>query len=359
MIRLYLGKIIIRLRMGFEKFTDSILHWLILVYIRNDAHMRRCVVTKSKGVKILNQSLKKSIKKYSRDSFGKKGYWPYLALYTEIRGEFLKGWLPYDYYRFVFLPQINPKPALYLNDLKTYDYRLFGDFALKPLFLFISGIFFDTDLKTVRKHTVESFMNEYNDKIVIKEESGWGGEQVRIIHSAFFKPDDLSGDKNYVIQPYIKQYKILNDLYPESVNTFRVNTFLNKDGSVVVKYVWLRFGKDGMKVDNGTMGGDFLFFDLSGAPCHYSYDHKTGMKIGDRHKNTGYLYSDVRIPMFEEIIEECKNAHKKFPYSRLIAWDVCLDSNGKPVLLEWNANNPDFPTEEAMFGPFWADDKEI
>ncbi|HDZ42127.1 MAG TPA: hypothetical protein ENH59_10695 [Bacteroidetes bacterium] len=359
MIRLYLGKIIIRLRMIFEKFTDALLHKLILAYLRNDAHMGRNVVTKSKETKVLSNKLKKSIKEYSKDRFGSKNYWHYLALYTEIRGEFLEGWLPYDYYRFVFLPRINPKPALYLNDLKTYDYRLFGDFALKPLFLFISGMFFNTDLETVGKDDVKSFMSEYNDNIVIKEESGWGGEQVRIINPASFSPYELPNDKNYVIQPFVEQYKVLNDLYPESVNTFRVNTFLKKDGSVIPKYVWLRFGKDGMRVDNGTMGGDFLFFDLAGNPEPYSYDHKTGMKIGDRHKNTGYLYSDVKIPMFGEIIEKCKVAHKKFPYSRLIAWDVCIDSSGKPVLLEWNANNPDFPTEEAKFGPFWPNDEEI
>lgn len=341
------------------KLFDIILSRLLLAFIRNDAHRLRKEVVKKKGFEIVNKQIKKSIKEYARNRFGKEAYWPYLALYTEIRGEFIKGWLPYDYYRFVLLPKINPKPALYLCDQKTYDYRLFGDFALKPIFQYISGIFFNTDMETVTLNQVKNFLSDYNDTIVIKEEGGWGGEQVRIIHSSCFIPEKLKISKNYIIQPYVKQYKVLNDLYPGSVNTFRVNTFIKKDGSVIVKYVWLRFGSGGNKVDNLTSGGSYLFFDLTGKPENLIYDWKLGVKIGDRHKDTGYSFSDIKIPMFQEMLEKCKNSHKKYPYVRLIAWDVCINNSGEPKLIEWNTDNPDFFSQEAKFGPFWADDNEI
>lgn len=359
MIRLYFGKTINRIRLILQKSVDTLLMMLILVYFRNDAHRLRREVVKRKGMKVINKQIKTSIKEYAKRRFGKKSYWPYLALYTEIRGEFIKGWLPYDYYRFVLLPKINPKPSFFLNDQKTYDYRLFGDFAVKPLFLFISGIFFNTDLEVVEKNKLKELMSLYDNFIVVKEEGGWGGMQVSIIHSSDFIPEKLMGGKNYVIQPFVKQYKVLSDLYPESVNTFRVNTFLKKDGSVIVKYVWLRFGADGAKIDNLTLGGNYLFFDLNGKPSDKIYDWNLGFETGDRHKNTGFLFSDVKIPMFQEILEKCKNAHKKYPYVRLIAWDVCIDISGEIKLLEWNANNPDFTIQEAKFGPFWPDDNEI
>jgi hypothetical protein len=359
MIRLYLGKSIVRIRMILEKLFDVILLKMLLAFIRNDAHRVRKEVVKKKGREIVNRQVKKSIKEYARQRFGKAVYWPYLALYTEIRGEFIKGWLPYDYYRFILLPKMNPKPALYLCDQKTYDYRLFGDFAVKPIFLFISGIFYNTDLEVVTKSQVIHFLSDYDNIIVIKEEGGWGGEQVRIIHSSGFIPEELKGGKNYVIQPYVKQYKVLDDLYPDSVNTFRVNTFIKKDGSVVVKYVWLRFGSGGKKVDNLTSGGNYLYFDLNGKPENLIYDWVLGVEVGDRHKNTGYLFSDIKIPMFQEILEKCRDAHKKYPYVRLIAWDVCINSAGEPKLIEWNTNNPDFFSQEAKFGPFWTEDDEF
>jgi hypothetical protein len=310
------------------------------------------------GRKVLNRKIKRDIKEYARRRFGRRSYWPYLALYTEIRGEFIEGWIPYDYYRFTLVPKLNPEPAA-LFDSKIYDYRLFGDFAVKPLFLYISGKYYDADLVFLSPDQVMSQLSEYDGEIVIKEEGGWGGLQVRILPASEFSLDLMQNEKNYVIQPYVRQHKILSDLYPHSVNTFRVNTFLKKDGSAVVKYLWLRFGGDGGNVDNITSGGDFLYFYLDGTPEEVNYEDGIGTVIGDRHKNTGYRFADLKIPMFHEMLEACRIAHQKFPYIRLIAWDVCIDHMGKPKLIEWNTNNPDFFEKEALFGPFWTDDEEI
>lgn len=359
MIRLYLGKLINKLYKFLERWDATLVLRLILLYQRNEAYRLRKLVIKRKGTSVINSCIRKTIKEYSKQRFGTKAFWPYLALYTEIRGKFIEGWIPYDYYRFVLLPRLNPKPALYLNDQKTFDYRLFGDFALTPLFLFISGVFYNPNLEIFEKKQIREFMSKYNDLIVIKEEGGWGGLQVRIVHSSEFLPEELKKSMNCVMQPYIKQYKSLNDLYPDSVNTFRVNTFLKNNGSVIVKYVWLRFGSDGGRVDNLTSGGNYLFFNLNGKPEKLIYNWKLGFEEGERHKNTGYLFADIKIPMFQEMLNECINAHRKYPYLRLIAWDVCIDSSGRPRLLEWNANNPDFPAQEAKFGPLWKNDDGI
>jgi len=345
--------------MMIEKWSENVKLKIILAHIRNEGHYLRREVEKRKGVTIMNRKVKKDIKEYCRQRFGSKAWWPYLSFYTEVRGEFIRGWIPYDYFRFVLLPKLNPKPALYMNDLKTYDYRLFGDFAVKPLFLYICDMFLDSELKVVERGEVEKFMSEYDKKVVIKEEGGWGGQQVRIIEASGFMTEKLNPNKNYVIQPQVKQYKLLNDLYPHSVNTLRVNTFMRKDGSTVVKYVWLRFGRDGTYVDSGTMGGYYVYIDLSGKPSDYCYDPALGLEVTDRHPNTGFLISDIKIPMYQDILEKCKNAHKLFPYTRLIAWDVCINSLGEPKLLEWNTNNPGFSSPEAGYGPFWTDDDEI
>lgn len=342
--------------MIYENLDEFIRMRLILAHLRNEAHRIRKKLIILNGKTVVNGKVKRIIKNYSKERFGKKSFWPYLALYSEIRGEFLKGWIPYDFYRFYLLPKINPKPALLLSDLKTFDYRIFGDFVVKPLFLYISGGFYNTDLEILNPGDLYNLLLNYNDKIVIKEEGGWGGQQVSIIQSSEFDGKKLNSRKNYVIQPYIRQYKVLNDLYPGSVNTFRINTFLKRDESIIVKYVWLRFGSDGGKLDNLTSGGNYLFFNLDGKPENKIYEWKLGIEIGDKHKNTGYLFSDVSIPMFQDMLNCCIVAHKKYPYARIIAWDVCISEAGIPKLLEWNTNNPDFYSQEARFGPFWKDE---
>lgn len=343
------------------RFLSSIIKKEIdiaIIYSRYRAHRLRREVINKKGGKVINKKMKRSIKEYARERFGKKAYWPYLALYTEIRGEFIKGWIPYDYFRYVLLPKMNPDCCTSISEQKTYDHRLFGDFAIRPLFVYVSSILLNAEFEVIKIEDVEKMLEEYNDIIVLKEEKGTQGMQIHFMHSTEFNPEMLVENVNYIIQPYIKQYKPLNDLYPESINTFRVTTYLRRDGSVDVKFVILRFGVDGAKVDNISMGGQYVYFDDNGKPSNYAYDIK-GNNWGDRHKNSGCLFSDLKFPMYDDILEKCKNAHLKYPYIRLIGWDVCITESGEPKLVEWNAQNPGFWYLEDILGPIWPNDEDI
>ena len=331
---------------------------LSMVYSRRKANKLRKQVVQARGEKVLNRKLKGAIKAYSRKRFGTKAYWPYLAYYTEIRGEFVDGWIPYDYYRYVMLPKINPQYSTEISEHKTYDHRLFGDFSIRPLFIFVSGMFLDADFNHIDTEQLMKSLADYKDFIVVKEERGTHGLQVRMIHSSEFKMDSINKDVNYIIQPYVKQYSVISDLYPDSVNTFRVISYLGPDGSVKIKSSILRFGVDGLKIDNLSAGGQFIYFDENGKPSEQAYD-LLGLPVGVKHKNTGFRYSDFSIPMYEEVMEACRTAHMKYPYIRLVGWDVCVDEHGKPKLIEWNADNPGFHPEEALFGPFYPEDDEI
>lgn len=325
---------------------------------RREAHKARKKFVSKTGKSVLNKQIKRSIKEYARERFGSAAYWPYLALYTEARGEFIKGWIPFDYFLYILEPKLNPPVYRDIGNLKTQDYKRFGDFAVKPLFFYISGRFYNSEYEVVTEVEFMNFLGDYDKNLVVKQEFGWGGNQVRFIHSSEFKPSLLQKDTNYVIQPQIKQYKVLNDLYPDSVNTFRVTTFLKKDGTADIVFVILRFGMDGSMVDNLVAGGQCIAMDLDGKPAHMAYDD-FGHEGGETHKNTGFRFADLNIPMYSEIIDKCIKAHQQNPYIRLIGWDVCLDESGTPKLLEWNTNRPTFDMEDALLGPFFPDDSEF
>ena len=178
------------------------------------------------------------------------------------------------------------------------------------------------------------------------------------MHSSEFKPGLLLPGLNYIIQPFLKQYKVLHDLHPSSVNTFRVLTFRKKDGSVKVLLTYLRFGVDGSKVDNLSSGGQCVRFDASGKPEVQAYD-EFGLKCGDRHKNSGKIFAELEIPMFQEVVDKCVSTHLVYPHVRLIGWDICIDETGAPKLIEWNSSRPSFSWEDFLFGPFFPDDKEF
>jgi hypothetical protein len=327
-----------------------------MVRSRSIAHKKRKVWIKSTGKSVLNRQIKKRIKQYAQKRFGSTAYWPYLALNTEIRGEFKEGWIPDDYYRYVMEPKINPPAYSSVSEQKTFDYQFWGDFAVRPLFLCISGRYYDADLKVLDPAVLKKNLSEYNDILVIKEEFTMGGKNVQVIHSSEFTLEKLLKGRSYVIQPYIKQHKIINDVYPGSVNTIRVITFIDGKGIVGVKYTILRFGIDGSRVDNLSSGGQFLYIDESGKPSEFAYN-TDGYNSGRKHKNTGYVFADLRIPVLDEIKRKCIEAHKKYPYVRLVGWDISYTESGELKLIEWNALRPGIEPIDTIFGPFWKDEE--
>jgi hypothetical protein len=334
---------------------------LRIINSRWESRNERKQFVRRAGRKVVDRQVRKTIKAYARARFGSAGYWPHLAHFAEIRGEFIEGWIPGDYFKYVLEPKLNPKAYHNLGDVRTLDYKRFGNFAIKPLFQLISGTYYSPDCKVLSNSDIQDILANHNDTIVIKQEFGWGGLQVRVMHSSEFKPKMLrrNGHRhNYVIQPYLRQHKLISDLYPDSVNTLRVTTFLKKDGTVDVKFVILRFGVDGSKVDNLSSGGQCIYIDNDGRPSKYAYDDMC-FQAGETHKNTGYRFSDLNLPMFPDVLEKCKSLHQQYPYNRLIGWDVCINEQGEPKLLEWNTHFPTFYLEDALFGPFFPDDHEF
>lgn len=340
------------------KSVERFILWLKLHYSRSFAHRYRKEFVRQAGKSILTRQIRRSIKEYARRRFGSKAYWPYLALYTEVRGKFIEGWIPYDYFSNILEPKLNPPVYRQLGNQKSLDYRRYEDFAIKPILFTISGLFYDADFELIEEAKLKDVISAHNINIIVKQDFRKGDKHIQLMHSSEFKPDLLEPGGNYVVQPQIKQYKSLNDLYPDSVNTFRVTTFLKKDASIDIVYSILRFGIDGSKVDSLASGGQCIAIDINGKPAPIAYD-KDGFAKGERHKNTGYRFADLEIPMFPEIIARCKAAHKHYPYARLIGWDVCLNEAGEPKLIEWNTDSPTFARADAMFGPFFPDDSEF
>jgi len=310
------------------------------------------IVRDRTGRKVVSAKILSDIKHYAKERFGSKSYWPWLVLYTEIRGEFIPGWIPLDYYRFHILKQINQEVAIHVSEVKSLDYQYFSDFAVKPLFSRIQSNYYSAESELLSVNEIRKILHEHDNEIVIKEAYGFQGSQITFIHSNDFTTELAGHKKNYIVQPALKQHEILHAVHPGSVNTIRVNTFLEDNGTPVVKFAYLRFGTKGIRVDNVSKGGYLCFIDPSGNCAPWMYD-QYGYRAGKEHPDTKVEFIKVRIPGYETLLQTCINSHRRFPYARFIAWDVAIDINGNPRLIEWNVHTPGFWKGEALKGPIW------
>lgn len=321
---------------------------------RDHAKRFRKKVILENGRKIVDRKLLKTIKEYCLAKFNDKSYWPWLALYTELKGEFKEGWIPEDYYRFKLLPRMNPQKYMKFSEAKTFDYKIFGEAIIEPIILRLNGRFFGKDGNVITKSEMKSLLNEINEEIIIKPDDGLGGKGIIFIHPQELCFEDLPSGTNLIFQKVVRQHPELKKLHPYSINTFRVLTYLNKDGDIKIKFAILRFGKGRSRVDNASGGGGWVYIQHNSKPSPNAFDLE-GSYYGEKHPDTGFEFSKLNLPFFEDVLKFCKKNHRKFPYTRIIGWDVFVDQEGSPKLIEWNANNPFFGSIEAHFGPFFAE----
>lgn len=303
------------------------------------------------GQPVVDKNMMARIKTFSADTFGSTDYWPWLACYTELRKEFIEGWIPDDYYRFELLPEINPEKFIRFSEAKTIDHRLFHGLVITPVLFRSRNQYFNGNSEPQSAAEASRIISELDHELVIKPEDGRGGSQILFKHSSDLKLNDLPGGINLVIQKVVKQHAEMNALYPYSINTFRVMTFLNDKGEIEIKFIIIRFGRGGARVDNASGGGGWIFVHANGLPSRGAYD-KWGFDFGSCHPDTGKVFADLSLPFIPEVTKVCRQAHRRFPYTRLIGWDVFVNEDGKAKLIEWNANNPFWEAIEARYGPF-------
>jgi hypothetical protein len=143
---------------------------------------------------------------------------------------------------------------------------------------------------------------------------------------------------SYLIEEKIQQHSFNHRLYPEAVNTIRVDSLLTKSGEVIINSAYLRIGRNGRKVDNwsGKQGGIGVNVNIqNGVLSSQGIDYSKNLYT--EHPNTHVCFSGLVVPYWEEIINIVKDAALQFPNVRSLGWDIVLTENG-PLILEVNGD---------------------
>jgi hypothetical protein len=326
--------------------------WRKMADSRKMAKAIRKKIVARKGFSLVDRQLKKRIKDYCHINFGSSSYWPWLAVYTEIRGEYKEGWIPVEILSYKMLPGLNRRDLAWISMLKTYNTRLFGDKTVRPLLVVIDRQIYDENFSPVSKEQADEIMKNHDAEVIIKKDEGYGGDQIVFCRSAEVRLEDYIGKLNCVIQPVVRQHDALDKIYSGSVNTIRVLTYLDAGSGVTVKFIRLKAGTNGARINNMQHGGRGVYLDHEGRAISGGYNEKL-FEYEDTHPDTGFLYKDIYIPGIKEAVELCREAHLLYPYVAIIGWDIYIDQQEKPYIIEWNAPYPSLWIHEALIGPMF------
>lgn len=154
-------------------------------------------------------------------------------------------------------------------------------------------------------------------------------------------------DRNFLIQKVIRQHPQMAALNESSVNTIRILTF-RSGMEILILYTVIRIGRKGFDVDNETAGGISTRINPDGTLCRYAFGAAGDDNI--EYTDNGTRLEGYQIPSFDKAIEMVRKAHYHLPHFDLIGWDVAIEEDGEPILIEWNtwpelsqsANGPAF-----------------
>lgn len=142
---------------------------------------------------------------------------------------------------------------------------------------------------------------------------------------------------SYILQRRITQNKDMDVINSNAINTLRVIT-VNRDNNPYVLSALLRVGtKKTGSVDNWAAGGLAIGIEKDGFLKEYGfYKPVYGIKA-NVHPDTGVVFSEFKIPMYDEALALAIKAHRCFYGIRAVGWDIAISENG-PVFVEGNDN---------------------
>ncbi|WP_369607954.1 sugar-transfer associated ATP-grasp domain-containing protein, partial [Helicobacter trogontum] len=266
------------------------------------------------------------------------------------------------YYQHI-LPYFNPRaytPAL--SDKNLFD-ALFAQVKQpKTLARRINGIYYCTftssnTLVHNKLANISEIVNliKNHERLIIKptrELDTGSGKDVKIINSSeevqMLSQLLSSFNGDFIIQEFIAQHPWLENLNCNSVNTFRIMTFLYK-GRVHVLPCSLLVGGEGVTSNGGhyrigiTENGTLRNFVIKGKGEFVPALPNIKMPF------------NKTIPHFSDIVDTACALHLRVPFFGLIGWDFTLDINSNPLFIEFNPGWPSAEIPENTNSPLFGE----
>lgn len=283
----------------------------------------------------------------------------YNGIEREFKGRFDARYIPLDL-EACFIDDWfnNTQAALAIDDKNMYDLYFHDVNMPKTVGRIINRSFFDEKYHSI---SIDSLLDRCSlaKHVIMKPSIGsmaghgivfWNQEEGIDVLRKFLQERD-----NYIIQELIHQHEEINKIYSQSVNSIRIVT-CNFKGKTEELSAVIRIGQGGNKLDNASQGGLFCGINEDGTLKKYGYS-----KYGETctvHPQ-GAVFAECRIPNFDKCKELVIDLSNRFlRISKLISWDLAVDENGEPMLIEVNLCYGGTDIHQIANGPLFGDKTE-
>lgn len=219
----------------------------------------------------------------------------------------------------------------------------------------MSGRFYTEDMTEV---SLEEAVNTLSskDRFIVKPsiESGRGRDVKLVTGGDNLTIEQVLKDyeSNYIVQDVVKQHFTMARLNETSLNTIRLYTYrVIGTGEYVLLGAAVRFGGKGAYRDNACTGGGFCKVNEDGLVTDEIHNY---CRFGWGSLKAEKGIENLVIPNYSKAVETVLSLHKTIPYMDLIGWDIAVDEEGVPTLIELN-QYPDCEFIQIFNGPMFGE----
>ena len=192
------------------------------------------------------------------------------------------------------------------------------------------------DRETAIGIVFDYLQGEGAEQAVVKPDDAGEGRGIEFLEPGSSR-DDIAkafdaARMKFLVQVFQHEHESLAAPHPGSLNTLRMVTHMRGSTVNYVGTFW-RIGVGDSKIDNLGRGNVACRVEPDGTCAPYVYNDYG--EVFDKHPD-GFELAGHVVYNFPKAIEAVKRSHEKVPQINLLSWDVVIDPDGEPVILEVN-----------------------
>ena len=291
----------------------------------------------------LTKAQKKEVQDFYMDLIGKKVPLYCHEYFYSRTGHFTKEYVPNNIYHCELVPKANVhRVQSAFGDKNMCDFLFPGENIVHSILKNMNGYYYYEGKPVSEEEAISLCQNM--EKVIFKPSRKSEGKGILLISvkdgitnvdgkniSQLFK----EYKRDFLIQDWVRQHKDMAALNPTSVNTIRILSY-RSGMEILIIYSVVRIGRMGSVVDNQCAGGISTTINKNGKLGKIAFGGFSTDNIDST--DTGIVIDGYQLPSYNKAIAMVKRLHLKLPFFNLVGWDVAIQEDGDPVLIEFNTN---------------------
>jgi hypothetical protein len=262
-----------------------------------------------------------------------------------MQGRFREGWIPDTYYAENVLPRVNGENRSAFA-FTHVAHRFLDPSTVTDLLYIVNGKFLTKNHKALTRSRVPDYLFDTCGRVVLKGDRTKSGKGVRVLDATTFGKH-IDEVQYGVLQRFIQQPDSLAVFGSSAVATLRLTTVI-AGGRPECRAACLRLGSAS---DTHVKSSSQIAVPVDATTGVLNDQGWKSWQPVFSHPDSDVAFVGQSFPKFQECVAMVKRQHEHLPYLGVIGWDVGVDINYGPTIMEFNTVHPGIKLSEAIHGP--------